>query len=226
MILKRLSERLSKDETKGVGFGVAGQPTLINRLRASHESSLRLFRRLTRCSRPGSGLDLELKMGYDRVMARPLRIDIENGLHHVTSRGWERRVMVRNDADCQHWLELLDRVAVRCGWRVFAWVLMTNHWHLYLRTPNRISGAACMISGYASAFNRRHRRCGALYQGRFKAVLVEELGSEGWVEPWRQRLAEQPDSPPFRSNVNWHGVLRWRMSCRRSVMSSTCIALS
>jgi REP element-mobilizing transposase RayT len=74
-------------------------------------------------------------MGYDRVMARPLRIDIENGLYHVTSRGWERRVMVRNDADCQHWLELLDRVAVRCGWRVFAWVLMTNHFHLYLRTP-------------------------------------------------------------------------------------------
>ena len=41
----------------------------------------------------------------------------------------------------------------------------------------------------------RHRRCGALYPGRFKAVLVEELGSEGWVEPWRQRLAEQPDTP-------------------------------
>jgi hypothetical protein len=40
--------------------------------------------------------------------------------------------MVRNAADCQHWLELLDWVAVRCGWRVFAWVLMTNHFHLYL----------------------------------------------------------------------------------------------
>jgi REP element-mobilizing transposase RayT len=65
-------------------------------------------------------------------MARPLRIDIENGRYHVTSRGWERRVMVRNDADCQHWLELLDRVAVRCGWHVFAWVLMTNRFHLYV----------------------------------------------------------------------------------------------
>jgi REP element-mobilizing transposase RayT len=64
-----------------------------------------------------------------------LRIDIENGLCHVTSRGWEWRVIVRDDADCQRWLELLDRVAVRYGWRVFAWVLMTNHFHLYLHTP-------------------------------------------------------------------------------------------
>jgi hypothetical protein len=75
-------------------------------------------------------------------MARPLRIDIENVLYHVTSRGWERRVMVRNDADCQHWLELLDRLAVRCGWRVFAWVLMTNHFHLYLRTPEPNLGSS------------------------------------------------------------------------------------
>ena len=65
-------------------------------------------------------------MGYDRGMARPLRIDSENRLWHLTSRGWERRVMVRKDADCQHWLELLDWVAVRFGWCVFAWVLMTN----------------------------------------------------------------------------------------------------
>jgi len=229
-------------------------------------------------------------------MARPLRIDIENGLYHVTSRGWERRVIVRNDADCQHWLELLDRVAVRCGWRVFAWVLMTNHFHLYLRTPepNLSRGMHDLNSGYASAFNRRHRRCGALYQGRFKAVLVEDeshsleltrylhlnpvrammvdapeqhawssygtylgrcenpvwldclavlgqfgkqtsrarvayrgfvesgidradcsplaaaaggvlLGSEGWVEQWRQRLAEQPDFPaiPGQRQLAW-----------------------
>lgn len=80
----------------------------------------------------GSRFDLELKMGDDRGVARPLRIDIQNGPHHVTSRGWERRVMVHHDADCQHWLERLDRVAVRCGWRVFARVLMTNRFHLYL----------------------------------------------------------------------------------------------
>ena len=59
-------------------------------------------------------------------MARPLRIEVEHGLYHVTARGWERRQIVRDDVDRQAWLELFDRVALRCGWRVFAWVLMTG----------------------------------------------------------------------------------------------------
>ncbi len=53
-------------------------------------------------------------------MPRPLRIGIENGSYRVTSRGWERRVIVCNDGDREYWLGLLERVAVRCGWRVFA----------------------------------------------------------------------------------------------------------
>lgn len=109
-------------------------------------------------------------------MARPLRIDIENGLYHVTSRGWERRSIVRDDADRDSWLKLLDRVVTRCGWRVFAWVLMSNHWHLFLRTPqaNLSAGMHDLNSGFASRFNRRHKRVGSLYQGRFKAILVED----------------------------------------------------
>lgn len=109
-------------------------------------------------------------------MARPLRIEVENGLYHVTSRGWQRRAIVRDEADRQAWWELLDRVAGRCGWRVFAWVLMTNHWHLFLRTPqpNLSAGMHDLNSGYATRFNRRHKRVGSLYQGRFKAILVED----------------------------------------------------
>ncbi|NLF67956.1 MAG: hypothetical protein GX575_02760 [Candidatus Anammoximicrobium sp.] len=98
-------------------------------------------------------------------MARPLRIDIENGLYHVTSRGWEQRLVVRDDRDRQRWLELLDRVATRCGWRVFAWVLMNNHFHLYLRTPrpNLSAGMHDLNSllwrrGYPSRPSRRWSR--------------------------------------------------------------------
>ena len=61
------------------------------------------------------------------IMSRPLRIEIENGIYHVTARGWERRVLVRDDRDRQEWFKLLDRVVVRCGWRFFAWALMDNH---------------------------------------------------------------------------------------------------
>jgi REP element-mobilizing transposase RayT len=83
-------------------------------------------------------------------MARPLRIDVEDGLYHVTSRGWERRVVVRDDRDRQRWLDLLDRIAARSGWRVFSWVLMSNHFHLYLRTPqaNLSAGMHDLNSGY------------------------------------------------------------------------------
>jgi REP element-mobilizing transposase RayT len=75
--------------------------------------------------------------------------------------------VARDERDRQRWLELLDRVATRCGWRVFAWVLMGNHFHLYLRThqANLSAGMHDLNSGYASYFNRRHRRCGALFQG-------------------------------------------------------------
>lgn len=50
-------------------------------------------------------------------MSRPLRIEIENRIYDVTTRGWERRVIVRDDGDREHWFQLLDRVAVRLGWR-------------------------------------------------------------------------------------------------------------
>ena len=60
-------------------------------------------------------------------MSCPLRIDIENGIYHVTSRGWERRVIVRDERDREHWLNLLDRVSVRCGWQVLARTLLDNH---------------------------------------------------------------------------------------------------
>ena len=53
-------------------------------------------------------------------MSRSLRIEIENGLYHVTSRGWERRLIVRDDRDREQWNKLVDRVVTRFGWRVFA----------------------------------------------------------------------------------------------------------
>ena len=113
---------------------------------------------------------LERHRNYRSGMARPLRIEIEDGVYHVTTRGWERRRIVRSDRDREDWLELLDQVVTRCGWRVFAWVLMTNHFHLFVRTPeaNLSAGMHDLNSGYASLFNRRYRRAGSLFQGRFK----------------------------------------------------------
>jgi len=140
-------------------------------------------------------------------MARPLRIDVAEGLYHVTVRGWERRSIVRSDRDREDWLRLLETNATRCGWQVFAWVLMTNHFHIYLRTPqpNLSAGMHDLNSGYASLFNRRHRRVGGLYQGRFKAILVED-DSHSWeltrylhLNPVRAKMVARPEDHAWGS---------------------------
>ena len=99
---------------------------------------------------------------------------MENSLYHVTVRGWEGRVIVDSVQDREDWLRLLDRVATRFNWRVFAWVFLSHHFHLFLRTPspNLSAGMHDLNSGFASRFNRRHGRVGSLFQGRFEAVLV------------------------------------------------------
>lgn len=114
-------------------------------------------------------------------MARQPRLEIEDGLYHVTNRGLERRNIVRDDEDRSEWLRLLGRIATRCRWRVFAHVLLDNHFHLYLRTPEPILSAGMhdLESGYASKFNRRHERRGPLFQDRFHAVIVENH-SHAW----------------------------------------------
>ncbi len=134
-------------------------------------------------------------------MSRPLRMEMENGLYHVTTRGWERRDIVDGDRDREDWLRLLDRVATRSNWRVFSWVLMSNHFHLFLRTPepNLSAGMHDLNSGYASLFNRRHQRVGSLFQGRFNAVLVEnethawELSRYVHLNPVRAKMVHLPE---------------------------------
>ena len=141
------------------------------------------------------------------TMARPLRIDFEGGVYHVTARGWERRAVVRDDEDRANWVRLTDRVALRMGWRVFAWALMRNHWHFFLSSPesNLSRGMHDLNAGYATMLNRRHRRSGALPQGRFKAILVQEEGY-AWalsryvqLNPVRAGAVERPEEYPWSS---------------------------
>ena len=136
-------------------------------------------------------------------MARPLRIEVERRTLpcHGTWFG-NGGGIVRSDRDREDWLRLLDKTATRCGWRVFAWVLMTNHFHLYLRTPqpNLSAGMHDLNSGFTpSLFNRRHRRVGSLFQGRFKAILVED-DSHSWelsryvhLNPVRAKMVDRPE---------------------------------
>lgn len=133
-------------------------------------------------------------------MPRSSRIDVANGLHHVTQRGLDRTNIVINDDDRSHWWRLFDRVAIRCRWRIFAVALLDNHFHIYLRTPdpNLSDGMRDLNGGYASLFNQLHEREGPLYQGRFKSVLVEndshswELSRYVHLNPYRAGLVSDP----------------------------------
>ena len=109
-------------------------------------------------------------------MARPLRIEFPHAVYHVTSRGNARQRIVTTDADRQAWLSVLGQVIGRFGWLCHAYCLMDNHYHLLIETPQpNLSRGMRQLNGvYTQVFNRRHRRVGHLFQGRFTAILVEK----------------------------------------------------
>ena len=108
-------------------------------------------------------------------MARPLRLEFPGAIYHVTSRGNARQRVFFTDADRELLLSILSGVVSRYGWICHAYCLMANHYHLLVETPkaNLSIGMRQLNGMYTQAFNRRHERVGHLFQGRFKAILVE-----------------------------------------------------
>ena len=108
-------------------------------------------------------------------MSRQLRIEFPGAIHHVTSRGNERRNIYRDDRDRRRFLKLLEEVVVLRRWILHAWVLMSNHYHLLIETPEvgLSRGMKKLNESYAKWFNTRHRRVGHLFQGPFKNIVVE-----------------------------------------------------
>ena len=108
-------------------------------------------------------------------MARPLRIERAGAWYHLTARGNERQAIFRAPRDYQHFCELLAEAVERFGWRLHAYVLMKNHFHLLVETtkPNLSRSMQWLGVSYTMWFNRRHQRSGHLFQGRFKSVVVD-----------------------------------------------------
>jgi REP element-mobilizing transposase RayT len=109
-------------------------------------------------------------------MARPLRIQYENALYHVTCRGNERKAIFKDDYDKNVFLELLNDGLKTYNIILYCYVLMDNHFHLLLETPlaNLSEFMRWFNITYTSHYNRRHKRIGHLYQGRYKSILVEK----------------------------------------------------
>lgn len=134
-------------------------------------------------------------------MSRPLRIELSGGLYHVTSRGDRREDIYLNDEDRVAWLDILGAVCKRFNWACHAWCEMTNHYHLVIETPegNLSLGMRQLNGVYTQYVNRTHDRVGHVFQGRYKAILVEkeayllELSRYVVLNPVRAGMVKRPE---------------------------------
>jgi len=111
-------------------------------------------------------------------MLRSIRIEHPGALYHVMARGNRRERIYRDDDDRRFFLKTLAEVCEMTGWRVHSWVLMGNHYHLLIQTPeaNLVAGMQWLQNTYTRRFNIRHRLWGRLFGDRYKAVPVEGEG--------------------------------------------------
>lgn len=135
-------------------------------------------------------------------MARPLRLEFAGAVYHVTNRGDRREAIFFDDEDRNVFLRLLGREVEQQRWRLYAYCLMGNHYHLLVETPepNLSRGMRRLNGVYTQTFNRRHGLVGHLFQGRYKGIVVDrdsyllELCRYVVLNPVRAGLVETPDS--------------------------------
>jgi putative transposase len=147
-------------------------------------------------------------------MSRPLRIEFAGALYHVTSRGNRRKSIFRNEQDRASFLDILHKVNRRCRWICHAYCLMNNHYHLIIETrEGNLSQGMRQLNGvYTMSFNRRHRTVGHVFQGRFKAILIEkesyllEVCRYVVLNPVRAGLAKKPEDWGWSSYRGTAGV--------------------
>ena len=140
-------------------------------------------------------------------MSRPLRIEFAGAFYHVMSRGVAKRDIVVDDVDRRTRLRRLRKTVEIYGWRLHAFVLMDNHEHLFVQTPepNLSAGMQYLNGSYSTEFNRRHQRVGHLLQGRFRAEVVEdtryarEVSRYIHLNPVRSGLTTRPEDWPWSS---------------------------
>ena len=142
-------------------------------------------------------------------MARPLRIQYEGAFYHITARGNEKKDIFTNDADRNKFIKILESVAEKYRWIVHAYCLMSNHYHLVVETPlKNLSAGMRQLNGvYTQSFNKKHGRIGHLFQGRFKAYLIEK-------ENYLLEVCRYIVLNPVRAGIV-HDPLEWEYSSYR-----------
>lgn len=140
-------------------------------------------------------------------MARPLRITFPCAFYHITSRGNEQKVVFKSKRDREKFLEYLESATQRYDALIHAYCMMDNHYHLLLETPSaNLPQIMRHINGaYTTYFNIKRKRSGHLFQGRYKAILVEvdeyakELSRYIHLNPVRAGMVDKPEAYQWSS---------------------------
>jgi len=146
-------------------------------------------------------------------MGRPLRVEYPGALYHITSRGNERSNIFKDNTDRITFLNILKDYHDRLGILLHSYVLMDNHYHLILETPkgNLLKVMHGINSRYTIYFNRRHKRSGHLFQGRYKAIIVDRdaylipLSRYVHLNPVRASMVENPEQYRWSSYRGYMG---------------------
>jgi putative transposase len=134
-------------------------------------------------------------------MARPLRIEYEGAFYHVTTRGNERRRIYYSQSDYEKFKDYLKEAQEKYGYILHCYVLMNNHYHLILETPEaNLSRVMHYVNGsYTNYINIKRKRSGHLFQGRYKAILIDrdryllELSRYVHLNPIRAAVVAEPE---------------------------------
>lgn len=146
-------------------------------------------------------------------MARNIRIEYAGAFYHVMARGNRREAIFLDDDDRRFFLKCLAEACGRTGWLVHAWVLMGNHYHLFVETPeaNLVDGMKWLQNTVTRRFNVRHQEWGRLFGDRYKAVLVEADSAQYYTTLW-EYLHLNPCRAGLVDLANSGSILDYRWS--------------
>lgn len=145
-------------------------------------------------------------------MARKLRLESEGGIYHVLNRGNYRADIFRAEKTRAAFLTSLGEMCAKTGWRMHAWCIMSNHYHLAVETPraNLVEGMRWLQGTFSVRFNRLRQERGHLFQGRYKSLAVDPDGGLGplchyiHLNPVRARVRPVATLPEWAwSSMHW-----------------------
>ena len=146
-------------------------------------------------------------------MARPLRLSFENAVYHITARGNRREPIFYYNEDRKVFLDKINETILKYSFICYAYCLMDNHYHLFLRTihPNISDGMHYLNTSYTNWFKAQHKVVGVLFQGRYKSLIVDEnsygvhLSAYIHLNPYRAGIVEDLREYPWSSYPDYIG---------------------